>query len=430
MDPATKPSVLFIYFTYTNQTRKVIDAMAEVLRGRGCDVTLAAVELIDPRYAARFQEFPMPHPYREVLGMLQAEMPRQTGPDQDPRRRHRTGLRPGVHRQARLVALHRHPDPLLSGVRRRHQSPQRQTLHHGGRVFCRRYWKHNLKTVRRLGTWAGGNFADGIHFRYLGGQIRSLLSLVSYLGSGEYRQRYLGVEIPPQPPGSAPGGGAEIRRRIGEPPGGQRAGAVGRHMNVAAVLPLVLVMRRAQDYLRGIFRDQPQMAGQPRRIPLGAAISVTAFFNDNHGRVLHRHHREQPRELASGFRTSSRAGGWCADEPRRRRSWGQRRCRRYPQRARASPQSLADDRTVLASERSLLAWWTAFGAYALSLGFGGLLPSLSKISPTLGEFYAVLGVSGWDGTIYVTDNSALVPDPGERETTSALRRRASAAGER
>ena len=29
MDLATKPSVLFIYFTYTNQTRKVMDAMAE-----------------------------------------------------------------------------------------------------------------------------------------------------------------------------------------------------------------------------------------------------------------------------------------------------------------------------------------------------------------------------------------------------------------
>ena len=34
MDLATKPSVLFIYFTYTNQTRKVMDAMAEVLRDR------------------------------------------------------------------------------------------------------------------------------------------------------------------------------------------------------------------------------------------------------------------------------------------------------------------------------------------------------------------------------------------------------------
>jgi hypothetical protein len=64
-------------------------------------------------------------------------------------------------------------------------------------VCCRRYWKHNLKTVRRLGTRRGGAFADGIHFRYQGGQARSLLSLLSYLGSGEYRDRYLGIKIPP-----------------------------------------------------------------------------------------------------------------------------------------------------------------------------------------------------------------------------------------
>lgn len=38
---------------------------------------------------------------------------------------------------------------------------------------------------------------DGVHFRYQGGQVRSLLSLLSYLGSGEYRDRYLGVKIPP-----------------------------------------------------------------------------------------------------------------------------------------------------------------------------------------------------------------------------------------
>jgi hypothetical protein len=64
-------------------------------------------------------------------------------------------------------------------------------------VCCRRYWKHNLKTVRRLGTKHGGVYADGIHFRYQGGQARSLLSLLSYLGSGEYRDRYLGIKIPP-----------------------------------------------------------------------------------------------------------------------------------------------------------------------------------------------------------------------------------------
>jgi hypothetical protein len=44
LDPAAKPSVLFVYFTFTSQKRKVIDVMAEVLRGRGCDVTLAPIE--------------------------------------------------------------------------------------------------------------------------------------------------------------------------------------------------------------------------------------------------------------------------------------------------------------------------------------------------------------------------------------------------
>ena len=64
-------------------------------------------------------------------------------------------------------------------------------------VACRRYWKHNLKTVRRPGTERGGEFVDGVHFRYEGGQVRSLLSLVSYLASGEYRDCYLGLKIPP-----------------------------------------------------------------------------------------------------------------------------------------------------------------------------------------------------------------------------------------
>jgi hypothetical protein len=64
-------------------------------------------------------------------------------------------------------------------------------------VCCRRYWKHNLKTVKKLGTKRGGAFANGIHFRYQGSQIRSLFSLLSYLGTGEYRDRYLGLKIPP-----------------------------------------------------------------------------------------------------------------------------------------------------------------------------------------------------------------------------------------
>lgn len=64
-------------------------------------------------------------------------------------------------------------------------------------VVCRRYGSVNLKTVKKLGTKHGGEWVDGIHFSFAGGQLRSLLSLLSYFGKGENRERYLGVRIPP-----------------------------------------------------------------------------------------------------------------------------------------------------------------------------------------------------------------------------------------
>lgn len=53
------------------------------------------------------------------------------------------------------------------------------------------------RTVKKLTTRLGSKYVDGIRFAYQDGQIRSLLSLLSYLGSGECRDRYLGVPIPP-----------------------------------------------------------------------------------------------------------------------------------------------------------------------------------------------------------------------------------------
>ena len=64
-------------------------------------------------------------------------------------------------------------------------------------VVCRRYWSINLKEVRTLGASQGGEYLDGIRFTYEGGQIRSLLSLLSYFGKGEMRERALGIKIPP-----------------------------------------------------------------------------------------------------------------------------------------------------------------------------------------------------------------------------------------
>src|SRR3954449_3318703 len=77
MDEKHTPSILFVYFTYTEQTLKVVEAMSEVLQRRGGDVHRAVIEFDDPRYAKRFETFPMPHPFREVLGMIPAELRRR-----------------------------------------------------------------------------------------------------------------------------------------------------------------------------------------------------------------------------------------------------------------------------------------------------------------------------------------------------------------
>jgi hypothetical protein len=190
----TAPRVLFVYYTYTKQTSTVVDVMSDVLRDRGCDVQTAAIEFEDEKYAGRFREFPMPHPFREVLGMIPAEARRRPA---------KIGIPDAVTAGEYDLVCIGSPTWWLSTnvpIRSFLESDTAARVLDGRRfvafVACRRYWKHNLKTVRRLGTKNGGVFVDGIHFSYDGGQVRSLLSLISYLGSGEYRDRFLGVRIP------------------------------------------------------------------------------------------------------------------------------------------------------------------------------------------------------------------------------------------
>ena len=53
----TGPRVLLVYFTYTQQSLKVAEAMAGVLRERGCDRGWRASSCTDSRYAERFTRF-------------------------------------------------------------------------------------------------------------------------------------------------------------------------------------------------------------------------------------------------------------------------------------------------------------------------------------------------------------------------------------
>ena len=189
------PRVLFVYYTYTKQTLKIVEAMADVFHQRGCEVQQAAIQFTDSRYATRFTQFPFRHLYRDLFGMIPAQLRGATGEIRIP-----DNAREGSYD---LVCIGSPTWWLKTSVPIRSylkSDAAGQIL--GGKRFaafvvCRRYWGINLRAVKKLGTAKGGSYVDGAHWAFAGGQIKSLLSLLSYLGKGENRDRYLGVKIPP-----------------------------------------------------------------------------------------------------------------------------------------------------------------------------------------------------------------------------------------
>jgi hypothetical protein len=71
-----------------------------------------------------------------------------------------------------------------------------------GRPFAsasvsRRYYKGNLKGIRKLGEANGGHLVGETHFVVAGGQVKSMLSWLGYMKHGEPRARVLRMSMPP-----------------------------------------------------------------------------------------------------------------------------------------------------------------------------------------------------------------------------------------
>jgi hypothetical protein len=190
-----QPRILFVYFTYTKQSPRVVDAMTDVLRERGWEVRQAAIEFTDKRYADRFSRFPLRHAYRDLLGMAPAQLRRATGEIRIPEEAGEGGY--DLICFGSPTWFFTTNMPLRSYLKSEEAGRVLAGKPFAAFAVCRRYWSINLKEVRKLGTKQGGVWVDGTRFAYAGGQIRSLLSLLSYFGKGENRKRYLGVKIPP-----------------------------------------------------------------------------------------------------------------------------------------------------------------------------------------------------------------------------------------
>ena len=189
-----KPRVLFVYYSHTQQSVKVFEAMADVLRERGCDVSQAGIEFTNPHYARKFSVFPFHHAVRDLLTVLPAQVRRKTG---------QIGIPDAAREGDYDLVCFGSPTwffttnmPLRSYLKSGEAAKVLAGKRFAAYVVCRRYWSVNLKEVKKLATADGGTFVDGTRFTFEGRQVRSLLALLSYFGKGEMRDRCLGLKIP------------------------------------------------------------------------------------------------------------------------------------------------------------------------------------------------------------------------------------------
>jgi menaquinone-dependent protoporphyrinogen IX oxidase len=188
------PRVLLLYYSYTGQSQKVLEAAGEVFRARGCEVAEAAIEFTDQRYAEKFSRFPMRRVWPDMLSVLGAQKRGETGeisvPDE---------ARDGEY-DLICIGSPTWWQTVSMPIRSFLKSDEAHKLLAGKPfavfVVCRQYWQENSTAVRELAEQQGGKYVDELHFTYPGDPVRSMLSLTSYLGSGKYRDRYLGIRIP------------------------------------------------------------------------------------------------------------------------------------------------------------------------------------------------------------------------------------------
>ena len=186
-----KPRVLILYYTFTNQTRRVSEAMSEVFGELDCEVEECTIEFIDQRYRLELPD--KPKLLRTIMSLLPAQLRGKTGAIRVPEE--------VLKRDYDLICIGSptwwfYPAmPIVSFL----ESPGARQLLENKRfaVFavCRAIWWHNLRQVKKMAQKQGGTFVDGAAFCFDGGYIRSELSFISYLKNDADLGRFWGFKI-------------------------------------------------------------------------------------------------------------------------------------------------------------------------------------------------------------------------------------------
>jgi len=191
----TKPKVLVVYFTLTNQSGRVADAMAQALEARGCDVAKAGIEFTDERWVPKLSQFPMKRPMLQIPSILPAQLRHKTGEIRIPPEA-QTGNYDLV-----LLASPTWWFQTSMPIRSYLESPEGKAVLSGKPFACasisRRYYSINLRQMKKLGERNGGRWIDKTHFVSAGGQVKSMLAWLGYMKHGEPQERVFGLKMYP-----------------------------------------------------------------------------------------------------------------------------------------------------------------------------------------------------------------------------------------
>jgi flavodoxin len=184
-----------VYYTFSKQTGRVVDAMADVAAAKGYDVTKAELEFTDPKYRKHLDQVPMHRPMPQITHMLVPQRRRKTG---------EIGIPPEAQEGDYDLVVFGSPTWWLTTnmpIRSYLVSPEARKVM-AGKPFAaasvsRRYWKGNIKDIKKLGEANGGRWLGETHFVVEGGQVKSMLSWLGYMKHGEPQERVFGLKMPP-----------------------------------------------------------------------------------------------------------------------------------------------------------------------------------------------------------------------------------------
>jgi hypothetical protein len=193
-ESTARPTVLFIFFSFTNQTRRVASAMADVFTSLGWNVDEAAIVMADERYSLPFPLRPF---WRRLFGWIPPQMLERPCDISVPQ--HITAASAsydliciGSPTWWLMPAL-----PISSFL---HGESARRLLE--GRPFAvfavaRSLWRLNAWRVAALARRCGGRHVASRGFVFPGNQLQSFASLACYLRTGASPSRWWGLPLYP-----------------------------------------------------------------------------------------------------------------------------------------------------------------------------------------------------------------------------------------